>query len=134
MSKVEAFFKEGSRKAEAVEYVASPRFKDENGKPIPWKLKQVPSRQMEGIKDRTGFYSDTDKMMGRFAIETTVATVVFPNLRDEQLQNNYGVKKPEDLLYEMLNSAEIDMLKAQALFVNGYGEDLDTLAGEAKNS
>lgn len=133
MSKIEAFFKENNSKPETVEYVASNRFKGEDGKPVPWKLRRIPTHQIEDIKNRTNFYADSDKIMGRFAIEATIASVVFPDLRDQQLQNSYGVKKPEDLLYELLNSAELDFLKVKVMEVNGYGEDINALAGEAKN-
>ena len=114
-------------------YVASGRFKDSKGKPIEWELRPVPTELMEDIKERTNYYGDTDKMMGRFALETVVETVAFPNLRDSDLQDSYGVKTPVALLYKLLNTAELDMLKIQALEINGYGEDFNALAGEIKN-
>lgn len=134
MSKIEAFFKENIKSKGNEFYIASGRFRDEAGKPIQWELREVPTELMEDIKERTKFYQENDKMMGRFAMETVIASVVFPDLRDKALQDSYGVKKPNELLYKMLNTAELDMLKIKALEVNGYGEDFNALAGEAKNS
>lgn len=135
MSKnIQYFFKENNQPKKNVFYVASSRFKDEDGKPIEWELRQVPTELMEDIKDRTNFYGESNKIMGRFAIEAIVASVVYPPLRKQELQDSYGVKNPEDLLYKLLNTAELDMLKVKVMDVNGYGEDFEALAGEAKNS
>lgn len=134
MSKIEAFFKENNKRKGNELYIASPRFRDAKGKPIPWELREIPTELMEDIKDRTKFYAESDKMMGRFAMEAVVASVVFPDLRNTELQDSYGVTDPDELLYELLNTAELDMLKVKVLEVNGYGEDFNQLAGEVKNS
>lgn len=133
MSNIQYFFKENNKPVEKVPYVASGRFKDEEGKPIKWILKPVPTDIMEDIKERTDFYQDSDKMMGAFALETAIASVRFPDLRNTELQKSYSVMNQKDLLYKLLNTAELDMLKVKALEINGYGEDFNALAGEAKN-
>ena len=46
MSKIEAFFKENNTRPETVEYIASTRFTGADGKPIPWKLRRVPTHQI----------------------------------------------------------------------------------------
>lgn len=130
---IQAFFKENNRQKEKIKYIASNRFTDEDGKPIEWELRQVPTERAEKIKELTGFYQESDKIFGPFATELAVESVVFPDLRNASLQGSYGVHKKTDLLYKLLNAAEIDMLKVKALEINGYSETLGDLAGEAKN-
>ena len=135
MSNIQYFFRENNKQPERKKYIATNRFRDDEGKPIEWELKPIPTDRIEEIKDQTKFYQDTDKMMGRFAMEVTVASIAFPPLRDQKLQDSYGVKDPEKLLCKLLNAAELDMLKVEALKINGYGgESLEELSGEAKNS
>lgn len=134
MSSIESFFKQNSGPKDSKLYVASQRFRDKDGKPIKWELKQIPNKQMEAIKTRTRFYTDEDSRMGRFAIEATVASVAFPPLRDKALQDSYGVKDPEDLLYALLTPAELDLLKVEIFDLYGYNDSINDLAGEVKNS
>ena len=135
MSNVHQFFKEHRRQQKNVKYAASSLFLDEAGKPIEWELRVLPTKKVEEIKwnamnNKTGRL-DAQKM----AIDMTVASVVFPPLRDAELQDSYGVKNARDLLYELLTSAELDNLESKVMEICGYLDSgIDRLAGEAKNS
>ena len=60
-------------------------------------------------------------------------TVVYPNLRDKELQDSYGVMDPGQLLNKMLNSAEFNKLLEKCLEINGLNKTFDDLKTEVKN-
>lgn len=63
-------------------------------------------------------------------ILTAVNAVVFPDLRDTELQDSYGVKKPEELIGKMLLPDEFDKLIDE---INAISESADGLEKTAKN-
>ena len=66
MSNLQAFMIE--KKEEVFEYVASKNFKDENGKPIPWKLKTITAKENEDLRKQ--FELDaTSKVKLRLVLE-----------------------------------------------------------------
>lgn len=136
---LEAFMLE--EKEEVVEYVASTRFKDAEGKPIAWKLKRITAKENDEIRkqcykqvmipNKRGQYKqdfDTQKYLGMLAIRC----IVEPNLNSVELQNYYHVMSEVDLLKEhLLNPAEYDNLTVKLQEVNGY--NLGEAVEEAKN-
>jgi len=126
------------RKEEIFEYVASERFKDEEGNPIPWKLKTITAKENDeirkecyeitgrGKKAKQGF--NTTKYLEMLAIKC----IVEPNLNSVELQDYYKVMNPADLLKEyLLKPAEYDDLTEEIQRINGY--DLEKDVEEAKN-
>lgn len=124
-----AFFKENVEQLENVMYVASERIKDENGNPVEWELRHIPNKVMNDIKKRAMNGSDAIDE----ALVMCVHAVVYPDLRDSDLQDSYEVKKPTDLLLELLTSAELDQLELFVMSMNGYDEDLADKVKNAKN-
>ena len=137
---------------DVVEYVASKRIGtpvlDKKGEPTgeiipePWKLQAVDSDLDEAIrKDCTkkvpivgkrGQYNqetDTDKYIGRLC----VASTVYPDLNNAELQDSYGVKSGEALLKKMLKPGEYAEYKAKVMEVNGYDVSMEEMVDEAKN-
>lgn len=137
---------------DVVEYVASKRIGtpklDKKGEPTgeiipePWKLQAVESDLDEAIrKDCTkkvpivgkrGQYNqetDTDKYIGRLC----VASTVYPDLNNAELQDSYGVKSAEALLKKMLKPGEYAEYKAKVMEVNGYDMSMEEMVDEAKN-
>ncbi|MCI9000902.1 MAG: phage portal protein [Clostridia bacterium] len=136
---LEAFMIE--EKEEVVEYVASLRFKDKEGNPIPWKLKSITAKendelrkqcykqvQVSGKRSQYKQDFDTSKYLELLALKC----IVEPNLNDAKLQDFYHVMKAEDLLKEhLLKPAEYDNLVSKLQEINGY--DLEEAVEEAKN-
>ncbi len=123
---VNQFFKENKVDRKNVKFAASKSFLDENGKPIEWTLRSLPSKLMERIRKTA---SNNDELI----ISATAASVVFPNLRDSSLQDSYGAKKPEDLLMELLYSDELVALEMKVLEINNFSKNIVDLVDEAKN-
>ena len=142
MSDFSMFMAGSAVQDEYVEYVASKRFKDGKGNPVPWKLKSIDSDLDEAIRKectkrvpvvgKRGQYNqetDTDKYIGKLC----VACTVFPNLNDAELQDSYGVKNADALLKKMLKPGEYTEYKAKVMEVNGYDMSMEELVDEAKN-
>ena len=141
MSNFAVFMAGNADKNETVKYVASKRFVDK-GKPVEWELKSIDSDLDEAIrKDCTkkvpvpgkrGQYNqetDTDKYIGKMC----VASIIYPNLNDAELQDSYGVKSADALLKKMLKPGEYTELKTKVMEVNGYDMSMEELVDEAKN-
>lgn len=110
---------------EIVEYAATETLKDENGKPLRWKFRKVPSKlYFHNVSMKS---SDVDE-----AKRLICMSCVYPNLRDKELQDSYGVKTPEDLLIEMIpDLAEMTKLGRFVADLNSI--DMDQEIKEAKN-
>lgn len=141
MSDFSAFMQGNAIKNEVVKYVASPRFVA-NNKPIEWEIKAIDSEVDEAIKNdctkrvpivgKRGQYNkeiDTDKYIGKVC----VASIVYPDLNNAELQDSYGVKCADDLIKKMLLPGEYTELKSKVMEVNGYDMSMDELVDEAKN-
>lgn len=136
---LEAFMIE--EKEEVIDYVASSRFKDKEGKPIVWKLKTITAKENDEIRKqcyrqiqvpgKRGQYRqefDTSKYLEQLAIRC----IVEPNLNSVELQDFYQVMSAEDLLKEhLLKPAEYDNLISKLQEINGY--NLEEAVEEAKN-
>ena len=97
------FFKENAVDAETINFAPTTRFKDAEGKPLEWTLKKISTeRNEEIIEDCTkGAKIDNQKYIRKLV----AACVVEPNLDDAGLQDNYNVKKAEDVAPKILKYA-----------------------------
>ena len=133
---LEAFMLE--EKEEIVEYVASKRFKDSEGNPIPWKLRTITAKENDELRKQCYKQVQTGKRLKQ-EFDTTkylellvLKSVVEPNLNSVELQDYYHTMSAVDLLKEhLLRPAEYDDLTAKAQEINGY--DLEATVEEVKN-
>lgn len=143
MSDFSMFMAGNANSEEIVEYVASKRFKDKNGKPIPWKLKSIDSDLDEAIRKectkkipvngkRGQYMPELD--MNKYTARLSAVCTVFPDLNNAELQDSYGVKTAEDLIKKMLKPGELAEYKVALMEINGFDMSMDELVDEAKNS
>jgi len=140
MSNLQAFFAQNAPFEAIEEFVVSERFKDENGKPIPWKLRTISEAENEEIRKASIQY--VKGKGGRRVPETqpevylakvAAACVVFPDLKDVELQKSYGVIGAENLLKKMLLAGEYAALIQKVEEINGFDRDINELVEEVKN-
>lgn len=140
MSEFSAFFAQAAAVAATEEFVVSKRFKDKDSKPIPWKLVSITEDENQElrkaatkkVKGRNGVYTpefDTNDYLAKMV----GASVVYPNLKDVELQKSYGVRGAEALLRKMLLPGEFTALMERVQALNGYDQDLNELVDEVKN-
>ena len=135
MSDFSMFLKENVKPVEDVEYVASKRFVDKDGNPAKWILRPVTSKVENAIKDECINFKAKDRSfdVAKYNTKLCAAAVVFPNLKDVELQDNYGVRGEEELLLALLPIAgEFNKLLEKVQEINSP-ESLDELVDEAKN-
>ena len=135
MSDFSMFLKENAKPVEEVEYVASKRFVDADGKPVKWILKPVSSRDDNAIKDECIKFKGKERGFdaAKYQVKLCAAAVVFPNLKSTELQDNYGVRGEEALLLELLPiSGEFNALLNKVNEISSP-ESLDEMIDEAKN-
>ncbi|MDN4069267.1 phage portal protein [Paenibacillus vini] len=139
MSNLSAFFSQNVNSEITEEVVISDRFKDEQGKPIPWKLRSMTEEENEAIrksaqrkvKEKGMITIDTNSE--EYLAKLVVSSVVFPDLKDADLQKSYGVMGSDKLLRKMLLPGEYAALLQKVQSINGFDKDINELVDEVKN-
>ena len=119
MSDIKAFLKQNKEVKENVKVIVSDGLKDEKGKPIPFEIKALTAMEDEAIRNacmkkvqvvgkKNQYTSELDS--NRYVRLLCTNSVVFPNLKDAELQDSYGVSTPDDLLVAMLTAGEFNIL------------------------
>ncbi|NIK67098.1 phage portal protein [Paenibacillus sp. BK720] len=135
------FMKGKAKQAVIEEILVSRRYEDEEGNPIPFRLKAVDTKRIEELQDEcTVPQFKKGKKVGeevdwkRFACRLAVETTVYPDFRDQELLGSYGLVDPCDLVKEILNvGGEYAELIQAVQRVNGFDTDFEELVEEAKN-
>lgn len=110
-----AFLRQNAKQKTEVEYAASTRFTNTNGDPVLWRLRPLTNKELEKIIDRNTKNiqvkgtRETQKEYNQAAaqMEMTLASVVYPDLTDEELQQSYEAVGAEELLKTMLSPGEL---------------------------
>lgn len=139
MSGLSAFLAQNAIKVENEKHVISERFIDEDGNPMKWEIralteaenKELKKACTKKIKDKGIVTTNMD--YDEYLAKLIVASVVFPNLRDKELQESYGVVGAENLIRTMLTSGEYAELLEVVQRVNGFDVGMEELVEEAKN-
>lgn len=140
MGNLSCFLAENAEKRENRKLVVSERFRDKNG-PVEWELRPISATEDEELRrsctkrvpvpgKKNQFTQDFDA--NAYLAKLAAASVVFPNLKDAELQNSYHVMGDEQLLKVMLYKDEFDRL-TELLVADSGAEDLNQLVNEAKN-
>lgn len=145
MRSLNAFLKQNAIQSENKFVAISDRFPDENGKPMEWEIRRVKEKENSIIR-KSCFEPNSSKKARRsgqmmefnstlYIQRLLVASVVFPDLKDSQLQASYGVVGEEDLLVEMLYSDEYGRLQEEVDDFTGYiSREQEEDKDEVKNS
>lgn len=140
MSDLSSFFAQNVQAEVTAEVVVSDRFKDKDGKIIPWKLRSLTEEENELIRKQA-----TKKVKGKGGVQTpetdmvdylakmAVACVVYPELKNAELQASYKVMGADALLRKMLLAGEYSELVQQVQKINGFDKDINELVEEVKN-
>lgn len=120
--------------------IVSERFKDKDGKPVPWKLRSMTEEENESIRKSATKRVQAKRGMAtqetdptEYMVKLAVASVVYPNLKDAELQKSYGVMGSENLLRKMLLAGEYAALIEKIQELNAFDKNMNELVEEAKN-
>ncbi|MEE0290511.1 MAG: hypothetical protein U0J62_09825 [Lachnospiraceae bacterium] len=137
------FLKGNKKQRENRKYAATKSLCDADGKPLEWEIKPLTTKENDKIREectldipikgKPGMYrqkQDTSLYLKKMIC----ASVVFPDLFNAQLQDSYGVTKPEDLIVEMIDDpGEYNDLAVFIQDLNGFSESINEKVDMAKN-
>lgn len=116
--------------------VVSNRFR-ENGKPVPWEIRAIMSEENDALMKK---HTRRDKKTKQEIFDRTsyvndlvASAVVFPDLKNAELQKAYGVMGEVNVLNKMLTLGEFTTLSVAVQRLSGLEEDDDTKIEEVKN-
>ena len=144
MSKFSRFMKANKIVKPNEKYAPSTCLVDEDGKPLEFEFRHITAKENNALREscttevqitgKPGAYRpkvNTDQYLNKMI----VASIVFPDLYDAELQDSYGVKTPEDLLYAMVdNAGEYQDLTSWVQTFQGFTKGFEEKVNEAKNS
>lgn len=114
-----------------------------NGKPLEWEFKHMTSKENEDLREACTYEVQVTgkpnmfrpKMnTSKYLSQMIVASVINPDLYDSGLQDSYGVKTPEDLLYALVDDpGEYNELGSWIQKFQGFTQSMDDKVEEAKN-
>lgn len=125
-----AFLKPVTVENELVE--VSDRYRDENGKPVKWEIRAITSKENDQLMRK---HTKRDKKTKQEIFDRTSYTndlvasaVVYPDLKNAELQKAYGVLGDVELLQKMLIMGEFMKLSEEVQKISGLDvEDEDTV-------
>ena len=143
MSKFSRFMKANKIVKPNEKYAPTTSLQDENGKPLEWEFKQISSKENEALRDactvevqvkgKPNLYRPKVNTAAYLA-KMIVASTVYPDLYDKELQDSYNVMTPEELLYALVdNAGEYQELTVWMQKYQGFTKNLDDKVEEAKN-
>lgn len=143
MSKFTRFMKVNKKERENGFYAPTASLLDDKGNPLEWEFRHITSKENDEIREsctvdvqvtgKPNLYRpkiDTTKYMARMIARSSVT----PDLYDAELQDSYGVKTPEDLLYALVDDAgEYQNFSIWMQNFQGFTKSMDDKVEEAKN-
>lgn len=124
-------------------YAPTATLTDENGKPLEWEFRPIPTKENEALRDScTVEVQVTGKPnmfrpklnSSQYIAKMIVASTVYPDLYNAELQDSYGVKTPEELLYAMVdNAGEYQDFSAWMQKYQGFTKPFEEKVEDAKN-
>ena len=143
MSKFSRFMKANKTVKQNARYAPTASLTDENGKPLEWEFRHIPSKENEDLRDECTIEVQVKGKQNlfrprlntsKYLSKMIVASTVFPDLYDSELQDSYGVKTPQDLIFAMIDdSGEYQELCAWIQEFQGFTKTLEDKVDEAKN-
>lgn len=136
MSNLSAFLKPAYLREEK-EIVISKRFLDEQGEPVPFKIRSISQEENEQItKASRRQYKVSGTVQERldpieYGRRMVVTGTVFPDFRDKELCEAYGTLDPMQVPGKMLQAGEFAALMTAISELSGF--DADSPEDEAKN-
>lgn len=143
MSKFARFMKKNKSLKENTTYAPTKSLLDENGEPVKFTIRPLSTREEEDIRDActidvpiTGKPNMYRPRLNtaKYLAKILCAGIVDPDLHNKDLQDSYGVMRPEDLIREMIDDpGEYQDFVNFVQSYTGFGKNLEDEVAEAKN-
>lgn len=143
MSKFSQFMKANKVEKKNEQYAPTTTLIGSDGTPLRWEFRHINSKENEILREScTIEVQVTGKPnlfrpklnTSQYLSKMIVASTVSPDLYDAELQDSYGVKTPEELIYAMVDDAgEYQGFTLWMQKFQGFTKSLDEKVEEAKN-
>lgn len=143
MSKFSRFMKANKITKENEKYAPTDSLKAEDGSPVKWEFRHITSKENESLRDSCTIDVQVKGKPNLFRPKVNsaqylskliVASTVYPDLYDTELQDSYGVKTPEELLYALVDDAgEYQEFSVWMQKFQGFTKSFDEKVDEIKN-
>lgn len=130
MSKLSAFLHPAVAD-ETRDVVISKRFLDEQGNPIPFRIRAVTQEENDAITRKSTRQTKVGGQMvekldsTQFARRMAVAATVEPDFSSKELCDAYGTMDPLEVPGKMLLSGEFSRLLREIMALSGFDEDVE---------
>lgn len=137
-----SFFMPGqAEESEEVKSPISKRFKDKEGKIIPFVFKPISTERVDELEAASqkqvrqkgriiGKETDFPRFLARVAVESTI----YPNFKNEEFRKAYKTEDPVEVAKKVLNVAgEYSSWISKASEINGFDDTPEDLEELAKN-
>lgn len=138
---ISAFLPNKAVRYTAIEVVVSKRFKGKDGQPIPWRVKVLSNKTMTALQKECS-RRIIDKATGQERIETDQEKlgrrlieecVIYPALKNPELQDAYHATGAADLAEAMLLPGELSTLMKAVSEAQGIDSGLEDRVKYVKN-
>ncbi|MCI9539005.1 MAG: hypothetical protein HFG35_12205 [Eubacterium sp.] len=142
MSSLSAFLKGNKKEKANKKYAVTGSICDEKGETVEWEFRHITTKEDGTIRD---LCTEEVQIKGKpnafrprlnvnkYLTKMICRSAVFPDLNNSELQDSYGVKTPEDLLYELVDDpGEYQNLCEWIQRFQGF-EPLQKKVNDAKN-
>lgn len=139
MSALKAFL-QPSVAGKTKEVIVSDRFKDDDGKPVPFVIKAISQKENEGLSQMSRETAIVDGVAVEkldnvlYTKRLVNACVQEPDFSDQEICKYYGTVNPLDVPSQMLSIGEYNRLSEAILELNGLKDPRKKKLEEAKNS
>lgn len=141
MGNLSAFMRANVEQVANYRFSPSPRFKGKDGQPEQWEIRCIPADEYARIRSDCirqvqvpGKKNQFTQQLDTYAFQAKVCArcTVYPALDSAELQNDWGVAKPEDLLGKLLIGGEFDDYVGEVFRLNGFKTEEEQVE-QAKN-
>ena len=143
MSNFSRFMKQNKIAKKNENFAPTKSLTDENGNALEWEFTHITSKQNENLRESNTYdvpiKGKPNMFRGKlntskYLADMIVASTVSPDLYNKELQDSYGVKTPNDLLFALVDDpGEYSDLCRWIQQFQGFTETLDDKVEEAKN-
>ncbi len=84
-------------------YAATKSLLDENGEPLLWEFRRITSKENALLQEEVMSAENVKGKSSEYLHRLIARSTVFPNLYDKELQDSYGARTPEELLYALVD-------------------------------
>lgn len=118
------------------EVVVSPRFKDEKGNLLKFKIKAMTGREFDDIRRsamqiKKGRKVEFDAQ--KFNLQVVINHTLVPDFKDAASIRKLGCHTPEEYVQKVLLAGELATLAQKIQELSGFDVEMDELVEEAKN-